>query len=181
MRQILLVICISSIPLLVFSQVTEYGSFKISGTEIIYQKVFNQDSITTEKLGAFLKTVSNVSNVEISSNGVQADLNDLVVDYKKFQFTQVATPPIIQTGRYSGKVSAECRDGRYRITVTSIMMKGDIGYKKIPNPEKMTNYACTNSGTVLSKDWCRPNMLGLLEMAFTDSFQYKKPETGSDW
>lgn len=181
MRQGLLVICITSFPLLVFSQATEYGSFKIVNTEIIYQKVFNQDSITSEKLGEFLKAVPNVSNVEISDKGVQADLSDLVVDYKKFQFTQVATPPIIQTGRYSGKVSAECRDGRYRITISSITMKGDIGYKKIPNPEKMTNYACINSGTVLSKDWCRPNMLGLLDMAFSDKFLYKKPESGSDW
>jgi len=168
-------------PFMVLAQATEYGSFKIVETEIIYQKIFFQDSITAEKLAEFMKSVPELKNVSIADGTVTADLSDLVVDYKKFQFSQVAVPPIIQTGRYSGKVTGEAKDGKYRITLKSIQMKGDIGYKKIPQPESLTNYACQNSGTILSREWCKPNTLGLLEKAITDKFTYKEVKKDSDW
>ncbi len=168
-------------PLLVVAQTTEYGSFKIVDTEIVYQKIFFADSITTEKLAEFLKTVPELKNVSQSGGTVTADLSDLVVDYKKFQFSQVAVPPIIQTGRYSGKVAGEAKDGKYRITVTSIQMKGDIGYKRILQPENLTNYATQNSGTILHREWCKPNTLGLLDKAISDKFIYKESKKDSDW
>ncbi len=168
-------------PLFVLAQATEYGNFKIVETEIIYQKVFFQDTISTEKLAEFMKTVPELRNVTLAGDAVTADLSDLVVDYKKFQFSQVAVPPIIQTGRYTGKVTAEAKDGKYRVTIKSIQMKGDIGYKKIPQPENLTNYACQNSGTILHREWCKPNTLGLLDKAITDKFIYKEPKKDSDW
>jgi hypothetical protein len=163
------------------AQATTYGDFKIVNTEIIYQKVFEQDSTTLEKLESFLKGAADVSNVERSGASITASLADLSVDYKKFSFAQVGTPPIIQTGRFSGKITAEAKDNKYRITVEQITMKGDIGYKKIPDYESMTNYACMNSATILSRDWCRPNMLGLLDQAFTDRFTYQEENKTKDW
>lgn len=168
-------------PILAFGQLTEYGSFKIVETEIIYQKIFFQDSITADKLVEFMKTVPEFKNVAAANGVVTADLSDLVVDYKKFQFSQVAVPPIIQTGRYTGKITAEVKDGKYRVTLKSIQMKGDIGYKKIPQPENLTNYAAQNSGTIFSKEWCKPNTLGLLEKAISDKLTYKEPKKDSDW
>ena len=173
----LLLLC----PSLVLAQATEYGNFKIVETEIIYQKVFFQDTISTDQLMEFMKTVPELKNVSLAGDGVTADLSDLVVDYKKFQFSQVAVPPIIQTGRYSGKVTAESKDGKYRITLRSIQMKGDIGYKKILQPENLTNYACQNSGTILHREWCKPNTLGLLDKAITDKFTYREAKKNSDW
>lgn len=169
------------LPFSMVAQSTEYGNFKIVNTEIIYQKVFPTDSMTGDKLAQFLLTVPNVSNVSNNDGEVSADLTDLTVDYKKFQFSQVATPPIIQTGKFSGKITGAAKDGKYRITVKSIQMKGDMGYKKIPELENMTNYSCTNSGTVLSREWCKPTMLGLLDKAFTDKFTYVEPKKDGDW
>ena len=169
------------VPVVALSQTTEFGSFKIVNTEIIYQKVFTCDSITMEKLQAFLSSAQNVSSVSITNGVLTAELRELVVDYKKFGLTQVATPPIIQTGKFSGKISAEARDGRYRITVDGLTMKGDIGYKKIPTDEPVTNYSCVNSGTLLSREWCKPTMLGVLDKALTDRFTYLAPKLTSEW
>lgn len=159
---------------------TSYGNFKLVDQEIIYQKVFEQDSITPEKLATFYKTLPYVSNLTAQADGVEFDMNDMTVDYKKFQFSQVATPAIIQTGKYSGKVSVGVKDGRYRITVKSIQLTGDNVYKKITAKEPLTTYATKNNGTVLHPDWCRPNQLGLLDKAFTDRLAYKSTEN-SDW
>ena len=158
-----------------------YGDFRIVNTEIIYQKVFDQPSVTLEKVDSLLKASPGITEVSMSGESLTATLTDMVVDYKKFKFPQVTTPPIIQTGRFSGKLTAEAKDGRYRITLEQITMKGDIGYKNIPEPEPMTNYACMKGATILSKDWCRPNMLGVLNQALNDLFAYKVETKSSDW
>ncbi|HEY3405878.1 MAG TPA: hypothetical protein VGK59_20980, partial [Ohtaekwangia sp.] len=104
--------------------------------------------------------------------------------YKKFQFTQVATPSIIQTGKYSGKVHIGVKDGKYRITFSALELTGNIGYKNITSKDKLTNYSCRNNGTFISPDWCKPNMLGLLDQAFTDKLQFiekEKTKTKDDW
>lgn len=159
---------------------TAYGNFKLADQEIIYQKVFEQDSITPAKLETYYKTLPYVANLTAKSDGVEFDVNDMTVDYKKFQFSQVATPAIIQTGKYSGKVSVSVKDGRYRVTVKTIQLTGDNVYKKITAKEPLTTYATKNNGTILHPDWCRPNQLGLLDKAFTDRLQYKGSEDG-DW
>lgn len=166
------------------AQTVTYGNFKLAGQEIMYQKIVALDSITSSKLEAYYKTLPYVSNLAVSNGNVTFDVTDLTVDYKKFQFTQVATPSIIQTGRYSGAVEVGAKDGRYRITFHTIKLTGDIGYKKIIEQDRLTSYACKNNGTILSQDWCRPNMLGLLDQAFTDKLQYVEPEKkkiSDDW
>lgn len=180
MKALLICFALTVTTITIFAQATSYGNFKVADQELIYQKVFAQDSITVEKLVAYYKTLPYLSNVEAGGEGVSFDLNDLVVDYKKFQFSQVATPPIIQTGKYSGKGSVGVKDGKYRLTVKSIQMTGDIGYKKIPAKENLTNYACKNNGTFISQDWCKPNTLGLLDKAFTDKLQFVGKGDG-DW
>jgi hypothetical protein len=163
---------------------TSYGNFKLADQEILYQKVFAQDSITTAKLTEFYKAQPFVANLQTTGDEVTFDMNDIVVDYKKFQFTQVATPPIIQTGKYSGKVTVGVKDGKYRVTVRSIQLTGDIGYKKITAKDNLTNYAAKNNGTIMNQEWCKPNTLGLLDKSFTDKLQYVekgKKKDGDDW
>jgi hypothetical protein len=163
---------------------TAYGNFKLVDQEIIYQKIFVQDSVTTTKVAEYYKTLPYISNLQSAADEVTFDLNDLIVDYKKFQFTQVATPSIIQTGKYSGKVVIGVKDGKYRITVHAIMLTGNIGYKNITEKDKLTSYAAKNNGTILNPEWCKPNTLGLLDKAFTDKLQYipqEKKIAKDDW
>lgn len=164
---------------------TAFGNFKIDEQELIYQKIFLNDSASVVKLAEYYKTLPYLSNVQASADEVTFDVNELIVDYKKFQFTQVATPSIIQTGKYSGKAAVGVKDGRYRVTVRSLVLTGDIGYKKITAKEPLTSFACKNNGTIMAQDWCRPNMLGLLDQAFTDKLQFvetkKKKADDKDW
>ena len=166
------------------AQTESYGNFKVADQEIIYQKVFFNDSITLDKLGDYYKKLPYVSDLDMSNGEVKFKVNDLVVDYKKFQFAQVATPSIIQTGKYSGDVIVNAKDGKYRVTMRAIQLTGDIGYKKITTKDNLTNYACRNSGTSISQDWTKPNTLGLLDKAFTDKLEFvekAKATAGDDW
>lgn len=163
-----------------YAQSTSYQDFKVEEQEIIYQKVFTQDSITVAMLEDYYRSLPNVSQFEIHADGLEFNMNDITVDYAKFQFSQVATPSIIQTGKYSGRVVIGAREGRYRVTFKSIKLTGDIGYKKITEKDDLTTYACRNSGTVIAQDWCKPNMLGLLNQAFSDKLQFVAKEK-SDW
>lgn len=159
---------------------TSYQDFKLENQEIIFQKVITEDSITVAKLEDFYRSLPNVSNMEIHANGLEFDIADITVDYAKFQFSQVATPLIIQTGKYSGHVAAEVRNGRYRLTMSKIKLTGNIGYKMINEKDDLTTYATRNSGTQLSPDWCKPNTLGLLGQAFADKLTFAGKEK-SDW
>ena len=182
MRTLCIVLCM--LTHVVTAQPTTYGNFKAFEQEIIYQKVVPLESVTPAKLAEFYSALPYVSGLKTNETSVSFEVNDLVVDYKKFQFTQVATPGIIQTGKYSGLVQIDVKDGKYRMTFHAIKLTGDIGYKKIVEKDNLTSYACKNNGTVLAQDWCRPNMLGLLDLAFTDKLQYVVPEDkklGDDW
>ncbi len=161
---------------LAIAQVTTYGSFKLAEQELIFQKVFIQDSVSAASLEKYYKGKPYVANLEVKADGIQFDMNDITVDYKKFQFSQVGTHIVMQTGKYSGKVSVNVKDGKYRVTVTEIMFTGNLGYKLLKEKESLTRYATKNSGTALSEDWCKPNVLGLLDKAFIDKLEVKKTE-----
>jgi hypothetical protein len=162
-----------------FAQAVSYGDFKTAEQEIIYQKVITNDSISVSKLEEYYKKQTYISNLTVKGAEIQFDMNDITVDYKKFQYSQVNTHIIIQTGKYSGKVTVGVKDGKYRITVKAIQFTGNLGYKMITEKDNLTRYATKNSGTIMAEDWCKPNMLGLLNKAFTDKLELKKAE--GDW
>jgi hypothetical protein len=156
----------------VFGQAMTYGNFKIADQQLIYQKIFPQDSITSEKLAAYYGSIPGVSNVQKSADQLTFRMEDFAVDYLKFQFSQVSTAQVIQSGRFSGDVSVDVKDGKYRATVSNLTFTGNLGYKRLMTKEPLTNYACRNSGTYISSDWTKPNTLGLLDKAFTDKLQF---------
>lgn len=179
MRIASIIIVLTFVSNTVFSQAVSYGNFKLSEQEIIYQKINTLDSVTVAKLEEYYKTLPYLSNLETKSDGLQFDMNDVSVDYKKFQFTQVNTPSVLQTGKFSGKVTVGVKDGKYRVTVKAIQFTGNLGYKMVTEKDNLTRYATKNSGTVLAEDWCRPNMLGLLDKAFNDKLELKSDD--DDW
>jgi len=178
MKKILTLVLVAAVNLS-FAQAVSYGDFKTADQEIIYQKIIANDSITVSKLEEYYKKQSYISNLEVKGEGLQFDMNDINVDYKKFQYTQVNTHIVMQTGKYSGKVTVGVKDGKYRITVKSIQFTGNLGYKMIAEKDNLTRYATKNSGTIMAEDWCKPNMLGLLNKAFTDKLELK--ETKEEW
>lgn len=181
MKQLLLILCCVCPFVAAAQATTSYGNFKVSSQELIYQKVFLHDSATVENLAEYYGSLPFISDVAMSNGELTFSMNDLVVDYKKFGLSQVSTPPIIQTGKYSGKVNVSVKDGKYRVTVSDIKLTGDIGYKKITSKENLTSYACRDNGTYISGDWTKPNTLGLLDKAFTDNLEYReKPRHDGD-
>ncbi len=176
----LLSLCLlSSFTLNALAQSTSYEDFKLVDQEIIYQAVFQNEEISYAKLEEEYKKNKHFSNIKVSANELTMDVKDLTVDYLKFQFSQVQTPLILQTGKFSGKASVAIRDGRYRVTFNKIMVTGEIGYKSIKEKEPLTGLCSKNNGTQLSQDWLKPNTLGLLGKALADNFELKAVD--DDW
>ncbi len=176
MNHKILTLLLASLATVACAQPVSYGNFKIAEQEIVYQKIFTMDSVTIPRLEEYYKTFPYISNIELKPDGIQFDLTDINVDYKKFQYSQVNTNIVMQTGKFSGKVTAAVKDGKYRVTIKAIQFTGNLGYKMIAEKDNLTRYATKNSGTILAEDWCRPNMLGLLDKAFTDKIELKKSE-----
>jgi hypothetical protein len=176
MKKLLVLMFTVQIATVGVAQAVSYGNFKLGEQEIIFQKVVSQDSITLQKLETYYTSLPYVSNLETKGDELQFTMKDVSVDYKKFQFSQVNTPIILQTGKFTGIVSVSARDGRYRITVKAIQFTGNLGYKMITEPDNLTRYATKNSGTTFAEDWSKPTMLGLLDKAFSDKLEYKQTE-----
>jgi hypothetical protein len=167
------------LPCVALAQSTSYGNFKTVEQEIVFQKVVSLDSVTVAKLEAYYKTLPYISNIEATADGLQFTMNGVSVDYKKFGFVQVNTHILVQTGKFNGKVSVGVKDGRYRISVTNIQFTGNLGYKIVKENENLTPYATQNSATQIAPDWCKPNLLGLLDKAFSDKLELK--EKKEEW
>lgn len=178
MKYILLIV-MTSACLVSKAQPTSYGDFKLVDQEIVYQVVFQKEGISYAELEKYYAKNSAFKNIKISANEMTFDFNDLTVDYLKFQFSQVETPLILQTGKFSGKASVSVREGRYRVTLNQIMVTGEIGYKSIKEKEPLTGLCSKSNGTQLSQEWMKPNTLGLLGKAFADNFELKSTE--DDW
>ncbi len=179
MKKVIVLIFLIQVANTVFAQPVSYLDFKVAEQEIIFQKVYTMDSISVGKLEEFYKKQSYISNLEVKADGLQFDMNDINVDYKKFQYSQVNTNIVMQTGKFSGKVTVGVKDGKYRVTIKAIQFTGNLGYKMITEKDNLTRYATKNSGTLLAEDWCRPNMLGLLNKAFSDKLEFKQAD--GDW
>ncbi len=171
-----IIFLLSLLSLTSAAQTTAYDDFKLEEQQIIFQKVIEMEGVNYQKLNDYYSSLPYVSNIEVKTNDINFMVKDIEVDYLKFQFSQVNTPLIMQSGKFSGKVSVSVRDGRYRVTFQEIQLTGEIVYKSIKEKENLTDYASRNSGTQLSPDWCRPNMLGLLGKAFTDKLEFKSDE-----
>lgn len=155
-----------------FCQTTSYGNFRIDNQQLIYQKVFLQDSVSFEKLGDYFVSLPFVKDFDRSNDEMKFKINDFTVDFKKFGFNEVTTAPIIQSGKFSGDVSVDVKEGKYRVTIFNLQLTGNIVYKKITSKESLTPYACRDSGTSISPDWTKPNTLGVLDKGLTDKFQF---------
>src|SRR4051812_29209975 len=79
------------------AQTRTYGNFKIDNQQLIYQKVFLNDSITEEKLGDYLVSLPFVSDFDRSNGEIKFKIHDFIVDFKKFQFNEVTASTIIQS------------------------------------------------------------------------------------
>jgi hypothetical protein len=163
-----------------FSQASTYGNFKLDEQELIYQKIFTQDSITLEKLSEYFGKHSFVGNLNVDDTRLAFDLNEFVVDYKKFGFSPVSTFTLLKTGKFYGTVTISVRDGKYRVTVRNIEFTGDLGSKTVTTREPLTKYACRDNGMYISSDWTKPNSLALLDKALTDKFQYVESKKKKD-
>jgi hypothetical protein len=163
-----------------FAQSSTYGNFKLDEQELIYQKIFPQDSITLQKLAEYFGKQPFVSNLDVNDTRLVFDLNEFVVDYKKFGFSPVSTFTLMQTGKFYGGVTISVRDGKYRVTLRSIEFTGDLGSKKVTTREPLTKYACRDNGTYISNDWTKANSLSLFDKALTDKFQYVESKKKKD-
>ena len=110
-----LLVALSYVTFTASAQALNYGNFRVEEQLLIYQKVFNQDSVTVERLATYFGKQSFAAELKAGQESLEFSIKDLVVDYRKFGFSQVSTPPVIQTGRFSGRVTISVKEGKYRM------------------------------------------------------------------
>src|SRR5258708_23737018 len=69
----------TQISCVAYAQTVSFGNFKVAEQEIIYQKVFQQDSITVPSLEKFYKIVTVVSGITAAPDGLPFNLTHLTI------------------------------------------------------------------------------------------------------
>ena len=84
----LILLLVAQVSFFTYAQTVSYGNFKIGDQEIIYQKIFFEDSISISTLIEYYKTLPFVVDPVFTLDGLKFDIADIMVDYKKFGFAQ---------------------------------------------------------------------------------------------
>ncbi len=109
------------LPMVLFSQ---YNHLKLEKEKVIYERVFEIDSMSKEDLKAQLQhavsKINNIHNVQFSETFFSAELKNIIIDYKKYGYSYWKTPVPLNYP-FSANVFVSFKEGKYRVTVSSML------------------------------------------------------------
>ncbi|WP_313266550.1 hypothetical protein [Sphingobacterium sp.] len=110
---LLVFICFSA-----FSQ-TE---FKMNEGYLVWQKVFDVNCSPNE-LFTFIQSKGYFKEISKTDTTFTAIFEGVEPDYKGFGSSEMSTPIYISRSFINGGVNIECRNGRYRVTLTNLTLE----------------------------------------------------------
>lgn len=99
---------------------TTYSAFAIDNKEVVWVQVYHAQQpadLLRDQVSDFLKRKAWIKDLHIDGGEIVADLQSFRVDYKRYGGKYMNTSNLIRTARWSGKVRATFKDGKYRVIV----------------------------------------------------------------
>lgn len=101
-----------------------YTYFKIDNGQLVYERIYNIDSIAAGKIDTLLQqqlpTAKGITNVQSNNGAITCSIVDLIVNYKKYGGTAMGTAMFLNDP-FTANVSIQIKEGKYKITVTNIV------------------------------------------------------------
>ena len=166
------------LPAVVFSQ---YNYLKLEKEKVIYERIYEIDSLSKEDLKMQLQLamskVNNINNLQINETFISAELKNITIDYKKYGYSYWKTP-IPVNHPFSANVFVSFKDGKYRVTVSSMMFYISSG-GMLDGP-----FTCetllTKRGKKFSQDKTRITGGQIIEKYLDDTFMFEF-DFNDDW
>ena len=100
---------------------SETDNFEIENGKLIWQKVYETE-LTNEQLKERIKNSGNFKNLELSENGIIAEITNLSIDYKGYGSSEMSTPIYVARNSLNSFVQIEFKENRYRVTIKNIKL-----------------------------------------------------------
>lgn len=175
-----------------FSQTSvSYRSFHIENKEILWLQVFHEehaDIDLSKSIFDHLRNKSWIKNLRYEQSTLVAEIHDYRPDYKRYGGKFTNTSSVVRTGKFSGNVRIDFKEGKYRVVLEGITYKAlqsstGSGKATIEQHEvygTLNDFAMNNLRTGFKK---RNHVnLDILHSSFKDSFTIKLNQLiDEDW
>jgi hypothetical protein len=168
-----------------------YQSFIIEQKEVVWVQVFHREGAARDlesEIIDHLKRKAWIQNIHRDGDDVVADLKDYRPDYKRYGGKYMNTSEIIRTGRWSGKLRINFKDGKYRVLLEgvnyeakrSVTGSGKATIEQHDTSGSLSHFALNNYRNAFKKN--RLVNLDILHASFKDSFILVEDQLiDSDW
>jgi hypothetical protein len=122
------------------------NNFFIENGDLNWQKVYSTN-LSLSELSTQLKTSGIFEKMEVDSLFISGELRQFDVDYKGAGYSMFTVPSYVGNTRVSGFALIELKDGRYRVTLSKILLIDAVnagGVFKIGQERYLNDFALVN-------------------------------------
>ncbi|MFB6456039.1 hypothetical protein ACE38W_12275 [Chitinophaga sp. Hz27] len=123
--------------------------YKLYNQAVIFERIYAADSINKTELLNLLQVaipkIPGFINYRVNGDIITGRIINGLVDYKRFGHSLVGTPLLIMDP-YNAAVTIEVKDGKYRVTLSSIVFNSQVGTVKEMN--RMDDYVANKDKTL---------------------------------
>lgn len=166
------------------------NNFKIDDLgEVQYIKVFevqNGIEFNTDILITFLRTKSNLSNINLIDGNILGDIENVRINYKKYGGKYMNTL-IVLNHSMSGEFIIQLKENRYRLIIKDIKFLDDVSVystnskKELDNLSYFSKVSTKNGGSKFKTGSIMTKGTGYMDKHFVEMFMYKKETLNDDW
>ena len=117
MKKLLSFVAAATVSIIAFAQ----DEFAINDEGALYWRKVYQAQVDAESVEYYLRSDGRFHDIQVSGNLVTAELRKLTLEFKSLGYKRMSLPIYIPNDYFSGFVTIQIRDGRYRVTVERII------------------------------------------------------------
>jgi hypothetical protein len=152
--------------------------FKIEQGKLQWQKVYNSD-LSVDQILSNASAKGVLHQVVKNENGFTANIQDLVLDYRALGISEWVMEIYISRSSLNAGVLIEVKDGRYRVTITNMILVQRYTDPLTKQGEKTPIEVFTGSKSIKKGFLKRPAQV--MDYTFNNLFSPNQAEVDDNW
>lgn len=147
--------------------------FKMDDGSLIWQKIFDIENSPAD-LFNYIQSKGYFRDVSKTDSSFTAIFEGIEPDYKGFGSSEMSTPIYIARSFVNGGVNIQCKDGRYRVTLTNLTLEQKYNDPLSKQGEKSKIESYSGKKEIKGSFLKKPALI--LNYTFDKIFTFKKSD-----
>ena len=160
---------------------TETENFLIENNQVVWQKIYETE-LSKESLVNKIRTNGKFENINVTENGLTAEIKDLSIDYKGYGESEMSTPMYLSRSAVKVFCMVEFKDKKYRVTFKNIkfIQKYDDVLSKMGEVNEIETFALSKKNTEFKSSFLKkPSKI--LNYTFSNQTDFRNNIENSKW